>query len=77
MLDQLTRTDINVFYSTSSLGIRSKAKMLGTLRAFFKFCVNRELVATPPVSFDLKPPIGANRVEQAAPGATEVATCMW
>jgi hypothetical protein len=58
MLDQFTVTDIDVFYSTSKLGIRSKAKMLETLRAFWRFCVNRELVAKSPVSADLKPPMG-------------------
>ena len=48
MLDQFTRADIDVFYSTSSLGIRSKGKMLETPRTFFRFCVNRELVAKSP-----------------------------
>jgi integrase len=67
MLDQFTRADIDVFYSRSSLGIRSKGKMLETLRAFFRFCVNRELVAKSPVSPDLKPPIGANRVANKLP----------
>ena len=67
MLDQFTRADIDVFYSTSSLGIRSKGKMLETLRTFFRFCVNRELVAKSPVSPDLKPPIGANRVANKMP----------
>ena len=57
MLDQFTRADIDVFYSTSSLGIRSRGKMLETLRTFFRFCVNRELVAKSPVSPDLKPPM--------------------
>ena len=67
MLDQFTRADIDVFYSTSSLGIRSKGKMLETLRTCFRFCVNRELVAKSPVSPDLKPPIGANRVANKMP----------
>ena len=67
MLDQFTRADIDVFYSTSPLGIRSKGKMLEMLRTFFRFCVNRELVAKSPVSPDLKPPIGANRVANKLP----------
>jgi len=67
MLDQFTRADIDVFYSASSLGIRSKGKMLETMRTCFRFCVNRELVAKSPVSPDLKPPIGANRVANKMP----------
>jgi integrase len=67
MLDQFTRADIDVFYSTSPLGIRSKGKMLEKMRTFFRFCVNRELVAKSPVSPDLKPPIGANRVANKFP----------
>ena len=67
MLDQFTRADIDVFYNTNSLGIRSKGKMLETLRTFFRFCLNRELVAKSPVSPDLKPPIGANRVANKMP----------
>lgn len=35
MLDQLTSADIDVFYGGLNLGARSKAKRLGTLRAFF------------------------------------------
>ena len=45
--------------------------MLDTLRTFFSFCVNRELVATSPVSPDLKPPIGANRVANKLPFTDE------
>jgi integrase/recombinase XerD len=71
MLDQFTATDIDVFYSTSGLGIRSKAKMLETLRAFWRFCVNRELVAKSPVSGDLKPPMGANRMANKMPFTDE------
>jgi integrase/recombinase XerD len=67
MLDQFTRADIDVFYSRGSLGIRSKGKMLETLRTFFRFCVNRELVAKSPVSPDLKPPLGANRIANKLP----------
>lgn len=71
MLDQFTRADIDVFYGTSSLGVRSKGKMLETLRTFFRFCVNRELMAKSPVSPDLKPPIGANRVANKLPFTDE------
>jgi integrase len=71
MLDQFTRADMDVFYSTSSLGIRSKGKMLQTLRTFFRFCVNREVIDKSPVSPDLKPPIGANRVANKLPFSDE------
>jgi integrase len=67
MLDQFTRADIDVFYSASTLGVRSKGKLLETLRTFFRFCVNRELVEKSPVSPDLKAPIGANRMANKAP----------
>lgn len=67
MLDQFTSSDIDVFYSAWGLGARAKGKMLGTLRAFFRFCTNRKWVLENPVSPDLKPPIGANRVANKAP----------
>jgi integrase len=71
MLDQFTRADIDIFYTSSSLGIRSKGKMLEMLRTFFRFCANRELVAKSPVSPDLKAPIGANRVANKLPFTDE------
>jgi len=66
-LDQLTSGDIDVFYSLMKLGVRAKAKRLGTLRAFFRFCVNRKWLPESPVSSDIKPPVGANRVANKAP----------
>jgi integrase len=71
MLDQFTAADIDTFYSASGLGIRSRAKMLESLRTFWKFCVHRELVAKSPVSPDLKPPIGANRIANKLPFTDE------
>jgi integrase len=71
MLDQFTAADIDTFYSTSGLGIRSRAKMLESLRTFWRFCVHRELIAKSPVSPDLKPPIGANRIANKAPFTDE------
>ena len=79
MLDQLTSADIDVFYSGWKLGARTKAKRLGTLRAFFRFCAKRKWVAVDatdpksvgPVSSDLKPPIGANRVANKVPYTDE------
>jgi integrase len=71
MLDQFTARDIDIFYSTSRLGIRSKAKMLENIRTLFKFFVNRELIAKSPVSADLKPPIGANRMANKMPFTDE------
>jgi integrase len=70
-LDQFTATDIDVFYSTSKLGIRSKAKMLENIRRLFKFFVNRDFIAKSPVSADLKPPIGANRMANKMPFTDE------
>ena len=71
MLDQFTTADIDTFYSTSGLGIRSRGKMLESLRTFWRFCVHREFVAKSPVSPDLKPPIGANRIANKAPFTDE------
>lgn len=42
MLDQFTSADMDVFYSHWKLGARAKGKALGTLRSFFRFCMNRE-----------------------------------
>jgi integrase len=67
MLDQITSADIDAFYSTWKLGARTKGKRLGTLRAFFRFCMYREWLPKNPVSPDAKPPIGANRVANKAP----------
>ena len=49
MLDQFTSADIDVFYSGWDLGGRAKGKRLGTLRAFFRFCMNREWFSKNPV----------------------------
>ena len=49
----------------------TKGKGLGTLRAFLRFCMNREWLPRNPVSADLKPPIGANRIANKAPFADE------
>lgn len=71
MLDQLTPTDVDSFYAGWKLGVRTKGKQLGTLRAFFRFCVNRRWLKENPVSTDIKPPIGANRVANKAPYTDE------
>jgi hypothetical protein len=39
--------------------------MLGTLRAFFRLCMSRRWLEESPVSPDIKPPIGVNRVANA------------
>lgn len=62
MLDQITSADVDVFYSQWELGARAKGKRLGTLRSFVRFCINREWLAKNPISADVKPPLGANRV---------------
>ena len=67
MLDQLTSGDVDLFYGSLKLGGRAKAKRLGTLRAFFRFCVNREWLPKSPVSRDLRPPIGSSRVANKIP----------
>ncbi len=67
MLDQLTSTDVDAFYSGLKLGGRAKAKRLGTVRAFFRFCVNREWLNKNPVSGDLKAPLGSSRVANKIP----------
>jgi integrase len=67
MIDQLTPADIDRFYGGLKLGARAKAKRLGTLRSFFRFCANRKWLAESPVSRDLKPPLGANKVNNKVP----------
>lgn len=71
MLDQFTTGDVDVFYSASTLGVRAKGKMLGTLRAFFRFALNREWLPKSPVSPDLKPPIGSSRAANKLPFTDE------
>jgi integrase len=71
MLDQFTSSDIDVFYGGWNLGARAKGKRLGTLRAFFRFCMNRKWLHENPVSTDIKPPMGANRVANKAPYTDE------
>ena len=44
-----------------------EGKVVGDLRAFFRFCINREWIAKNPVTTNLKPPLGANRVANKAP----------
>jgi integrase len=71
MLDQFRAGDIDVFYTKSNLGPRSKAKMIERLRHFFRFAVNREWMPKSPVSADLKPPAGAHRLVNKAPFTDE------
>lgn len=71
ILDQLTSADVDVFYSIWKLGPRAKGKALGTLRSFFRFAMNRKWLTKNPVSGDLKPPLGANRVANKLPFTDE------
>lgn len=71
MLDQFTSSDVDLFYAGWKISARTKGKKLGTLRAFFRFCANRKWLAENPVSSDLKPPIGANRVANKVPFTDE------
>ena len=67
ILRQFTSGDIDIFYSAWNLGARAKGKRLGTLRAFFRFCMNRKWLHENPISPDIMPPIGANRAANKAP----------
>lgn len=67
LLDQFRSGDIDLFYASLKMGARAKGNALGTLRGFFRFCVNREWIAKNPVSADLKPPLGANRAANKLP----------
>ena len=67
MLDQFTSADMDIFYATWKLGPRAKGKALGTLRGFFRFAMNRKWLHESPVTSDLKPPLGANRVANKVP----------
>src|SRR3984885_4910071 len=71
MLDQFRRADIDVFYGGMKHGLRTKAKRLSAIRAFFRFCVNREWLVKSPVSSDLKPPQGSSKVTNKAPFTDE------
>lgn len=71
ILDQFRPGDMDIFYTKSKLGPRSKAKMLERLRSFFRFAVNREWLVKSPVSSDLKPPTGAHRLVNKAPFTDE------
>jgi integrase len=67
MLDQFTPDDIDRFWSNWKLGLRAKGKRLTTLRAFFRFCVNRKWIPESPVSSDIKAPVGSSRGANKAP----------
>ncbi len=71
MLDQFRPADIDVFYTKSKLGPRSKAKMLDRLRAFFRFAVHRDWIPKSPVSPDLKPPAGSTKAANKMPFTDE------
>jgi integrase len=67
MLDQFTPGDIDRFWANWKLGPRAKGKRLTTLRAFFRFCVNRKWIPESPVSSDIKAPVGSSRGANKAP----------
>lgn len=67
LLDQFTPGDIDIFWARWKLGPRAKGKRLTTLRAFFRFAVNRKWIDESPVSSDIKPPIGSSRAANKAP----------
>jgi integrase len=67
MLDQFTHDDIDLFWANWKLGARAKGKRLHTLRAFFRFSVNRKWIPESPVSSDIKAPVGSSRGANKAP----------
>jgi integrase len=67
MLDQFRPGDIDVFYTKTKLGPRSKLKMLDRLRGFFRFAVYRDWIPKSPVSPDLKAPAGASKAANKMP----------
>lgn len=67
MLDQFTPDDIDRFWANWKLGPRAKGKRLTTLRAFFRFAVNRKWLQESPVSADIKAPVGSSRAANKAP----------
>lgn len=71
MLDQFTPDDIDRFWVNWKLGPRAKGKRLTTLRAFFRFCVNRKWIPESPVSSDIKAPVGSSRAANKAPFTDE------
>lgn len=71
ILDQFTSADVDAFYSGLKLGARTKGKRRSTIRSFFRFCTNRKWLRESPVSVDLKPPKGANRVANKVPFTDE------
>jgi integrase len=71
MLDQFRPADIDVFYTKSKLGPRSKAKMLDRLRGLFRFAVHRDWIPKSPVSPDLKPPAGSTKAANKMPFTDE------
>lgn len=74
MLDQFTAGDIDRFWTNWKLGPRAKGKRLTTLRAFFRFCVNRKWIHESPVSSDIKAPVGSSRAANKAPFNDEEVT---
>ena len=67
MLDQFTPADVDLFWANWKLGARAKGKRLHTLRAFFRFCVNRKWIPESPVSSDIKAPVGSSKAANKAP----------
>ena len=71
MLDQFRPADIDIYFMDSTLGPRSKAKMLERLRSFWRFAVNRDWINKSPVSPDLKAPTGSARAANKVPFTDE------
>ena len=59
MVDQLTVSDMDRFYASWDDGIRAKAKKLDRLKAFVKFCTQREWIKKN-ITGDLEAPEGSS-----------------
>ena len=66
MLDQLSVSDMDRFYASWKDAKRAKAKKLERLKAFVKFCINREWMAKD-ITKDLKAPEGSSIPANKAP----------
>ena len=70
MVDQLTVTDMDVFYSSWKDAKRARAKKLERLKSFVKFCMKREWL-TKDISDDLKAPEGSSMPANKTPFSDE------
>jgi len=70
MVDQLTVADMDRFYASWNDGIRAKAKKLDRLKAFVKFCTQREWIKKN-ITSDLEAPEGSSVAANKTPFTDE------